>query len=383
MAGSARASFVLVLALTLPVVWLRTSIAADALQLPNLTAITPYDVQIGVADGSVDGDPRAPRALRFSVATRNTGVYSLELQATPEPDELTDNASRRPANQCVGWADRACTQTRSVGDLVWHEAHGHWHFEDYARYELRRLLPDGSVDESAGGLIVPGEKASFCLQDTDPPGSDPEQDRYEDFASYYLDLVTTHSGMYAGCTDTRQGISPGWADAYGFALPGQQIPLAGVPAGDYALVVTIDPEHRLYETSEGDNRAVRIVSIPADGATDVTPPISTISTPTNSVIVRRELAPVSSGLVDARDHVEGTATDTGSGIAYVLVRWRDPRGTTSSFPAELTCSDASRTSCTWTATNFMPGAYAVTVSAVDQLHNEESPGPPSISVINL
>ncbi|MGH2709658.1 MAG: lysyl oxidase family protein [Actinomycetota bacterium] len=208
-------------------------------QLPNLVPLKPADAGVGSTD---DG---TGEALRFSVSTANRGRFALDLTAVPNAGfpQTSD------AYQCVMWTtDRVCQERTLVGTFTFHEAHTHYHFEDYALYELRRFRANGEPDMSPGGLAAPGFKASFCLIDYD-------QDRPPDSPIYEL----PHP-LYLTCTGSFgvgvQGISPGWKDTYDSSLPGQQIPIAGVPRGqDYALVITADPENQLWETNEEDNVA--------------------------------------------------------------------------------------------------------------------------------
>ncbi len=141
---------------------------------------------------------------------------------------------------------RVCQERVHVGNFAFHQAHAHYHFQDYALYELRRLDAEGRPDMTPGGLVAPGTKAAFCLIDYDPdgPASHPV---YENEHPLYL----TCTGSFGVGV---QGISPGWRDTYRSGLDGQQIPIAGVPRDrDYALVITADPTNRLWETREDDN----------------------------------------------------------------------------------------------------------------------------------
>ena len=211
---------------------------AVVVQLPNLVPQPPSDIDIALAD-----DPRQGLALRFAVTTRNAGDWSLDLLGFPPRD--TESA---PARQCTLWAaPYLCSERVEVGDFVWHAAHGHWHFEDFALYELRSLTGAGEPDLSPEGLVAGGEKVTFCLADTEGPSGQPGA------------LV----GIYtAFCPGVIQGISFGWGDTYTKDLPGQQILLAGVDPGEYALVITIDPDDRLHETDEADNWSWTTVTVP-------------------------------------------------------------------------------------------------------------------------
>jgi hypothetical protein len=206
-------------------------------QLPNLVPLKPTDIGTGPADD------RSGEALRFTVSTANRGKYALDLTGVPNPGypETTD------AYQCVMWVtDRVCQERRLVGTFRFHDVHAHYHFEDYALYELRQLNAAGEPDMSPAGLVAPGVKASFCLIDYDP--DQPSDNPIYDFPH----------PLYLTCTGSFgvgvQGISPGWKDTYSSGLDGQQIEIDGIPRGkDYALVITADPTDKLWETREDDN----------------------------------------------------------------------------------------------------------------------------------
>jgi hypothetical protein len=205
-------------------------------QLPNLVPLKPYDVHVGSTDDGMG------TAIRLSVSTANRGRYALDLTAVPNAGfpQTSD------AYQCVSWAtERVCLERRLVGQFVFHQAHDHYHFEDYALYELRTLDETGQPDMSPAGLAAPGVKASFCLIDYDPDGP-PQHPVYENPHPLYL----TCTGSFGVGV---QGISPGWRDTYVSRLDGQQIPIDNVPDGDYAVVVTADPKNQLAEANETDN----------------------------------------------------------------------------------------------------------------------------------
>lgn len=205
-------------------------------QLPNLVPLDPFDVGIGSADGG------GGTALRLSVSTANRGRFALDLTAVP--DEGYPQTST--AFQCVHWTtDRVCQERVEVGDFAFHQTHLHYHFEDYARYELRHLDEDGQPVMGSEGLAAPGTKAAFCLIDYDPDG-EPQGPLYEQAHPLYL----TCTGSFGAGV---QGISPGWKDTYVSSLDGQQILIDGVADGDYALMVRADPTNRLAETNEKDN----------------------------------------------------------------------------------------------------------------------------------
>jgi hypothetical protein len=221
---------------------------ADEEMLPNLQPLPAFQVNVGRADW---GTSVRGLAIRFSVSTYNDSAYALDLLGAPPRD-----AERTIANQCVRWAGRACLERREAGDFVFHAEHGHWHLEDYALYELRRLLPNDEPDMSPTGLAASGGKVSFCLIDYARPG--PARPVTED--------PFDQTGFYLACQGGLQGISPGWSDIYGAHLAGQQIVHDGVPDGRYAIVVTVDPDGRLFESDRTDNVSVQRIEVLGNGS---------------------------------------------------------------------------------------------------------------------
>lgn len=205
--------------------------------LPNLKPAVPAQLSIGLPDDEEQGQ----RALRFAVSVMNLGRRPLDLLGVLPAED----PNHFVAHQCVTWMQRVCTERRPVGAFVFHEGHNHWHLEDFARYELRRVV-DGEPDMSEAGLAAGGDKVSFCLMDS-------EASEEAGAASW--------PQFYERCLGVLQGISPGWQDRYDAYLPGQQIIVDGVPDGGYALVVTVDPVGVLVEATKADNVVVLMVEL--------------------------------------------------------------------------------------------------------------------------
>jgi hypothetical protein len=153
--------------------------------------------------------PGERRLLRFSTETRNVGGADLVLGRPQNSPELFE----------------------------FQECHGHYHFRGFAGY---RLL------DQQGAVVRTGNKVSFCLEDVIP-----------------WDVWSPSWSKY-DCEE--QGIQAGWADVYDSGLPGQWIDITGVPAGDYLLEVTINPDRILRESDYTNNSAVVPVTIPAEQA---------------------------------------------------------------------------------------------------------------------
>ena len=68
-------------------------------------------------------------------------------------------------------------------------------------------------------------------------------------------------GVYGGCGREVQGISAGWGDTYSSSTPGQELDIRGVPDGRYAIRSTADPENRLLETNDTNNRSIVYIQL--------------------------------------------------------------------------------------------------------------------------
>ena len=196
----------------------------------------------------VDGDRTL---LRFTNEIGNRGNGPLEIYPTPgshDCDGDDDPSNDRDASQRV-FADSNGSGTferdadgvayeREFGCMRFHAAHNHWHVLDISAYELRR--------EPSGDLFAHTRKVGFCLTDARlafPSPVTPER------STYPINPPDT-----TGCQSvTVQGISPGWADAYLLALPGQDFDITGIPRGHYCLITRADPTGVLDALDEDNN----------------------------------------------------------------------------------------------------------------------------------
>ncbi|HEV2786161.1 MAG TPA: lysyl oxidase family protein, partial [Solirubrobacteraceae bacterium] len=112
--------------------------------------------------------------------------------------------------------------------------------QDFAEYELWTqaefdawIAPGRNV----GTARHVGSKTSFCITDSRRvvtlPGT-PSTSSYED------------------CGSSVQGLSVGWGDTYGWALPEQWVDLGIAPLADgsYVLRSIADPLNKLYESAQ-------------------------------------------------------------------------------------------------------------------------------------
>jgi hypothetical protein len=227
--------------------------SVDAIQHPSVAFpdLSPDVTEVFVTYDSITFDDQTGQwtlgspILNFNTLSQNLGRVPLDLQAD-NPTEVTGST----VSQCVSWSvSLVCRQREQVGGFVWHDEHKHYHFQDFASYELRRLLPDGSPDFTASGLISTSPKVSFCLVDSTKVRDD-----------------AVPVGRYNTCNPVEEGISPGWADEYPSGLEGQTLALNGVTDGRYALVIAMNAGHHVWETNTANNRIVALIKIDHLGA---------------------------------------------------------------------------------------------------------------------
>src|SRR5205823_10857032 len=196
---------------------------AGTIHYPDLQTWAPSDI-------GIECDPTTgQKLLRFSNAIGNLGEGPLEVIPTNHATTATTDAYQRlySHDESGNWY---VASTVYVGTFVFHPQHNHWHFEDFARYELHDVAPDGFLGSA---VLSSSQKVSFCLTD---------------YALIDSSLEHAAKETYIPCEQTDpQGISVGWADAYVWNLEGQTLDITGLPDGDYWLVSTTDPDDLLNE----------------------------------------------------------------------------------------------------------------------------------------
>ena len=220
----------------------------DAL-LPDLIVEPPEDIVLQSVPGS------KTTFLRFSHTTSNVGKGPLEIYPDLDAEDCNDRGDRalvayqriyedtNGSGNFQRGVDIDSTE-QTVGCMIFHDIHNHYHFEDFAQYELYRV--------KSGVLKETSDKVSFCVVDilNTHPGPDAAPDPYYQFGD-----CLTDSGIH--------GISVGWADIYGSGTPGQEFDLTDVKnPGRFCLVARTDPADRLDEIATGgEDNNVQTVQI--------------------------------------------------------------------------------------------------------------------------
>ncbi len=204
---------------------------SDEPLLPDLKALPPEDFRI-----ESDGEAGI-KLLRFSSTVWNAGRGPLELRGESDPD-----AEETRVTQNL-YSEKGGVEEREVGEFVYHPDHDHWHFEDFALYELLSLTPEGEL----GSVVASSGKVTFCIMETTRIDGQLIREIPQE--------------EYRSCGQELQGISPGWGDTYGASVRGQELNIEAVPDGRYALRSTADPENRILESDATNNAAVAYLEI--------------------------------------------------------------------------------------------------------------------------
>jgi hypothetical protein len=201
--------------------------AESSLLLPDLVTSVPAEVYVQYSLAGV-------KELRFSTLVENIGPGPLQIQG-----ELNERETEAAATQVIT-TEHGNQEARFAGDLELDEAHGHWHLEKFALFELWPYQPGQTTPATLAG----GSKITFCLMDQFPVEPGP--------------VNAAPEPTFIECNWRMQGISPGWSEIYDATLPGQSLDIDGLPDGLYTFRATIDPDNNLFESDE-DNNAISVV----------------------------------------------------------------------------------------------------------------------------
>jgi hypothetical protein len=119
--------------------------------------------------------------------------------------------------------------TDKVGCFEYHEAHDHWHLQDFAQFRLETA--DGDPIDG----IEPSRKIGFCIFDNQHSFPGPGSPA----SGFY-----SGSGCNGGDPGTGpevMGLSSGWGDLYSAGLPGQRLNITGINRGTYCLALLANP----------------------------------------------------------------------------------------------------------------------------------------------
>ena len=126
------------------------------------------------------------------------------------------------------------------------QGHNHWHFEQFAKYQLLT---------SAKSVAVTSHKVGFCIAPTDA-----------------IDLLAPHAvwqppfiGLGGGACGSptalwvAEQMPVGWGDTYIQSIAGQNFDITNVPNGTYYIQIIANPEKVLHETTTSNDVSLRKV----------------------------------------------------------------------------------------------------------------------------
>lgn len=232
--------------------------------LPNIVTMPPLDLAVerpyGLPDGPVGHgckpyeivEDQPTKCLRLTNTLANLGHGPVEVRLTFE-EGAEAVAGEGEFVQRIYRADGS-HRDEVAANAEFHATHGHWHYEDFAVFELYRYDPDTG---ERGEQVSEAHKSGFCffdmgLAETDHLGTTPP--RFADEASCFTrpedDWVT--------------GLSPGWYDMYWSSLDDQYIDISGLEDGVYELVTRADAQQNLVQTTREDDAAGAIFELRGD-----------------------------------------------------------------------------------------------------------------------
>ena len=125
------------------------------------------------------------------------------------------------------------------------KGHNHWHFEQFAQYQLLN---------SAQQLAVRSHKVGFCIAPTDPVNLlEPNAVWQPSFLGF---------GGQCGSTTAlwvQEMMPVGWGDTYFQSVAGQSFNITGVPDGTYYIRVSANPLKVLHESDTRNDVSLRKV----------------------------------------------------------------------------------------------------------------------------
>jgi hypothetical protein len=194
------------------------------------------------------------RRLRLTHEIDNIGRGPFELHPRRRPCGVQNARGTYGGEQWIfrdadgnGRFDRATDTERAsrvVTCLIFHAVHGHWHIDDFVRYEVLAYDRDGRLVRTP---VRTSGKVSFCLVDglhprPELPGSPP--------GSYFA----VADALPGDCEEgTLIGLSVGYGDIYRASLADQWVDVTGLAPGEYCLQARTDVRHVVPEVREDNN----------------------------------------------------------------------------------------------------------------------------------
>jgi hypothetical protein len=205
-------------------------------------------------DGEKAENPGTEVCMRFEQTFANVGEGPAELRfpvAITNPP-LTGTAFSRTYSSDGSHVDAP------AGTWEFHEAHHHYHYDNFVQSNL--WAADSKGRRLGSAPIRAGRKVSFCMEDEGIDSTMWGQEGVRPRAHQAPDCLFFVE-QDANFNYIIQGLSPGWIDIYQWYLPGQYIEVSGVADGTYVLETIADPDNELVEPDESNNCGTVLVRL--------------------------------------------------------------------------------------------------------------------------
>jgi hypothetical protein len=211
---------------------------------PDLRSLPAWGISLEQGTDEKTGKPDGKWYVNFGATVWNAGTSPL----------LVDGFRRTGTEVMDAYQyffDAKGNQVGSVpaGTMQWdnREGHKHWHFTNFAQYNLLR---------ADSKLAVRSGKEAFCLANTDAVDYTVPNAKWRPDNT---DLSTSCGGNTA--VAVREVLDVGNGDTYSQARPGQSFEVTDLPNGTYYIEVKANPANKLAETDTSNNTALRKIQL--------------------------------------------------------------------------------------------------------------------------
>jgi lysyl oxidase len=207
---------------------------------PDLRSLPAWGISLEPGTNEQTGEADGKWYVNFGATVWNGGTSPL----------LVDGFRRSGTELMDAYQyffDAKGNQVGSVpaGTMEWddREGHKHWHFTDFAQYNLL---------DSTQKLAVRSGKEAFCLANTDAV----------DYTIANAKWRPDNTDLSTSCgantvIAVREVLDIGNGDTYSQARPGQSFEVTDLPNGTYYIQVLANPANKLAEVSTANNSSVR------------------------------------------------------------------------------------------------------------------------------
>lgn len=200
--------------------------------LPDLVPLPAWQITTANVSGS--------DLLEFGATVWVGGNGPLDVQGF-----RADSSPIMPAYQYF-WKDGKTIGKAPVGTMGFDSepGHNHWHFEQFAEYQLLGANKN---------LVVRSQKVGFCIGPTDPVDLTLAAATWLPPGGFGL---TRRCGVPTALWVDEQ-MPVGWGDTYEQTVAGQAFDITNIPNGTYYIEIVANPMHVLYETNTANDTSLR------------------------------------------------------------------------------------------------------------------------------